>query len=454
MRIPLSLPATTRALGLAVLLACGTPSPAPGEAFRILDQGTAASGQGTAFAAQADDPSALHYNPAGMTQLEGMQFYGGTLLVGGQYDYTSPGGTKFRGNLDGSVAYPPPMNVYFTANLNRFDVGLLKNLTLGIGVNSPYGLIVNYPKEVPFSALDTRATMPLLDIKPTAAYRINDQLSIGAGLDIYTFAGFAGEGAVQVDAFIPPGTKLELRAKDTAVGYNVGLLVTPWRTDGNPRLNLAVVYRSQATLQLHGNFLVNGTNLADARTDLTLPQIVTGAIALWPVRDEHREWKVEVDVDYVDWHSFKQLDIRLNNGTTLPEPRQWKSVAVVHAGTEHKWLRPDILPDWDIAARFGYIRSQTPVPSATFEPAVPDANYNSFSVGLGLLCKGDGRFLGLFKCRTPLMGPISIKGIGLDVAYKNQIYESRTIANNLRPVVNGTWETILHAGVVSLRLNF
>ena len=36
---------------------------------RIQGQGTAASAMGNAFAAQADDASALHYNAAGMTQL-------------------------------------------------------------------------------------------------------------------------------------------------------------------------------------------------------------------------------------------------------------------------------------------------------------------------------------------------------------------------------------------------
>ena len=440
--------------GLALLIVLWDPSSARGEAFRIMDQGAAASGQGTAFAAQADDPSALHYNPAGMTQLEGVQFYGGTLLVGGHYDYTSPGGTAFRGDLDGSIAFPPPINFYLTANLNKLNVGLLKNLTLGIGVNSPYGLVVNYPQAVPFSALDTFATLPLLDIKPTAAYRFNDYLSIGAGLDIYTFANFAGEGAVQVNAFIPPSTNLELRVKDTAIGYNVGMLVTPWRTDGKARLNLAFVYRSQTTLNLHGQFLVNGAVTADARTDLTLPQIFTGAVALWPVRDDKREWKVEVDVDYADWHSFKQLDIRLSNGAVLPEPRNWNGVFIVHVGTEYKWLRPAFLPEWEVAARFGYIRSHTPVPDDTFEPAVPDANFNSFSVGLGFMCKGQGRFLGFLKCQTPVLGPVGIKGIGLDLAYKNQLYESRTITNNLRPVVNGMWETVLHAGMLNLRINF
>jgi long-chain fatty acid transport protein len=427
---------------------------ARGEAFRILDQCAAASGQGTAFSAQADDPSALHYNPAGMTQLEGVQVYAGTLLVGGHYDYTSPTGTTFRGNVDGTVAFPPPINVYLTGNLKNLNLRPLKNLTLGLGLNSPFGLIVNYPKQVPFSALDTRATLPLLDIKPTAAYRVNEYLSIGGGLDIYTFASFAGEGAAEVQSFVPPGTNLELRVKDSAVGWNVGVLITPWRTNEKPRLNLAFVYRSHTTLNLKGGFLVNGGLFADAAVDFHLPQIFTWGVALWPVRDDHREWKFEVDVDYADWSSFKNLDIRLSNGTTLSEPRDWKGVFIIRVGTEYKWLNPAILPNWEIAARLGYIRSETPVPSRTFEPAVPDADYNSFSVGLGFLCSRRGRFLGWIPCSSAHDSILGIKAIALDVAYKNQLYESRTINDNIRPVVNGTWDTALHAGVFNVRFKF
>src|SRR5689334_21365595 len=43
--------------------------------------GANALGQGNAFAAEADDPSAIYYNPAGLTQLSGTQLTVGTELL-------------------------------------------------------------------------------------------------------------------------------------------------------------------------------------------------------------------------------------------------------------------------------------------------------------------------------------------------------------------------------------
>jgi long-chain fatty acid transport protein len=59
------------------MLVFSSPSEARGEAFRNPFQSAAAMGQGNAFTAQADGASAVFYNPAGMTQLPGIQFLGG-----------------------------------------------------------------------------------------------------------------------------------------------------------------------------------------------------------------------------------------------------------------------------------------------------------------------------------------------------------------------------------------
>src|SRR5215813_7958142 len=74
-----------------VLFWCGIGvEPVLAQVPRIQGQGAAASGMSNAFSAQADDPSALHYNPAGMTQLQGIQLMAGAIASGGSTDFTSP----------------------------------------------------------------------------------------------------------------------------------------------------------------------------------------------------------------------------------------------------------------------------------------------------------------------------------------------------------------------------
>lgn len=431
---------------------------AHGEGFRVLGQGSSGTAQGDAFAAQADDPSAVFYNPAGLTQQRGYQLSASTLFIGGRYEYRSPSGGHFTGDVGGTVFIPPPTNFYVTASLDKlgqsFGTKLLDQFALGFGVNSPFGLGINWPNTVPFSSVTTFAALPLVDVKPTIAYKVNDYLSVGAGLDIYTFMRFLGEGKLRARSIIAPGVLGHLDGKDTATGFNLGFLLSPWRTKidtdtEKPRLNLAFVYRSAATLNLKGDFKVNGITTAKAAFDLKLPQTFTLGAAVWPIRDHASEWKLETDVDYVDWSSFKNLDIRLSNGVTLSEPRKWKGVPTIKLGTEYKILQLAGLQDWELSLRAGYVRANSPVPQRTFEPRIPNSDFNGFSTGLGVTCKGNATFLNLFQC-----GGTRIDAIGLDLIYKNQIYDSRTIQNNINPVVDGMYKTQLHSGGIGVRINF
>jgi long-chain fatty acid transport protein len=436
--------------------------------FRILDQSASAVGQSSAFTAQADDPSALYYNPAGMTQLNGVQFSVGALMVGGSTSFTSPTGSNAKGDFNGSVAYPPPSNFYVTARLKDIGITALGDTTVGLAVISPFGISYRYPDDGPFSTAVTRAALPLIDIKPTVAYRLNEYLSFGVGADIYTFASFLGEGQADIKfnwpggGGIPAGTPMEVNGNDTAGGFNVSMMYTPLHvtvgTGENavtkPRANIGLVYRSQATLHLKGQFMAAGAVVSDASTTLVLPQVFTGAIALWPVRDEAREWKLEMDVDYTDWSSFRNTDVHLSNGSTLPFPRNWKGSYTTMIGTEYKWLNPAFMPNWEVALRGGYWHSQNAVPDSTFNPAVPDADQDSVSIGLGLLCKGQGKFLGLIGCGGSGGGIFSPQAFGIDFAYQALFYENRTVSGNLNPTVNGTYQTTYHVGSVNLRVNF
>jgi long-chain fatty acid transport protein len=439
-----------------VLLA---PTGAYAQALRFQPQGARAAGQGNAFAAESDDASAIHYNPAGLTQAAGVQSILGLNLLGGSVKYKSPTGLDSRGDFNGSVNWPPPSNFYFSANLASIGLPLFSPVTVGIGLTSPFGLNTRYPVDGPFNTAVTSAALPLIGIKPTIAYRISDALSVGVSADIYTFAGFLGEGHTeqkQVSAGalgIPAGASIELNGKGTAAGVTASLLYSPLRNGaGKPIMSIGLVYRSQAVLPLSGSLLVNGAKAADASTDLVLPQLFTGAVAVWPVRTNEREWKVELDVEYVGWSSNKNLDVRLSNGATIPQPQQWSNVPVIAVGTEYKWLNSMWLPHWEVAVRSGYTYTEDPVPDRTFNPATISLTAHTLSLGAGFICKGAGRFFGVIPCSgKSVLWP---KGIGVDLAYQEWFYESRTVIDNLNPTVDGTYHAFVHLGALSLRTLF
>ena len=432
------------------------PSNTSAQAIRFQPQGAAATGQGNAFVAQADDASAIHYNPAGLSQVEGVQSIVGSNLMGGSIKYKSPAGLDTRGDFGGSITSPPPSHFYLSANLGALGASMLSPVTLGLGLNSPFGSNTRYPVDGPFNTAVTSVTLPLIAIKPTVAYKVNDELALGVSADIYTFAGFLGEGHAeqhQVGSGALAGASLELNGKGTGAGATVSLLYTPLKnSDGKPIASIGLVYRTQAVVPLSGSFLVNGAKVADVSTSLVLPQIYTGAVAIWPVRTSEREWKLELDVEYVGWKSNRNLDLHLSNGATVPQPQQWKTVPVVAIGTEYKWLNPVWLPHWDVAVRSGYTRTENPVPDTTFNPGTISLSSNTLSIGAGFLCKGQGRFLGLVPCGgASLLWP---KAIGLDVAFQEWFYESRTVAGNLNPTVDGTYHAYVHLGSVSVKFVF
>ena len=443
---------------VGLCLAC-VPGMAAAQVPRIQGQGAAASAMGNAFAAQADDPSALHYNPAGMTQLQGLQFMAGALIAGGSTDFTSPTGVTARGDRNGTVAWPPPAHTYITANLKDLGLTALGDLSAGIGLTVPFGSLTRWPNDGPFRTATTFNTLPLLDIKPTLAYKATENLSLGLGADIYTFSGLFGEGHAERQSIwpgglgIPAGSKVELSGKDTAAGFNASLLYTALRNaDGKPLANIGIVYRSQATLHLSGALLANGAKVSDARATLVLPQIITGAIAIWPVRTSEREWKLEMDVDYVGWKSVRNLDVTLGNGVTIAQPQNWRSTYAVMLGTEYKWLALESLPNWEVALRAGYTNQQNQMPDLTFDPGIPSADLHIVGGGIGLLCKEQGSFLGLMRCGDLGVGSLKPKAIGIALSLQAGIYEDRTVSGNRNLTVDGTYRTILYNGSVSIRV--
>ncbi|MEO8327165.1 MAG: long-chain fatty acid transporter, partial [Nitrospirota bacterium] len=64
-------------------------------------------------------------------------------------------------------------------------------------------------------------------------------------------------------------------------------------------------------------------------------------------------------------------------------------------------------------------------------------------------CHAPGKFLGILPCDI-----FGAKAIGIDLAYQALLYDERNVQNNQQPLLNGKWDTTLHVGALSLRMNF
>ena len=128
--------------GLLLILSVLSPAVVFGLGIRLPDQDAFATGRGEAFVATADNPSAIYYNPAGITQLDGQNaragFYGIYLN-----DHFSGPGTSL--DTKDSVQLAPQL--YYTYGFQ--DVPL----TLGLGLYAPYGLSIEWPENAPFVGL-------------------------------------------------------------------------------------------------------------------------------------------------------------------------------------------------------------------------------------------------------------------------------------------------------------
>ncbi|MGB6410524.1 MAG: outer membrane protein transport protein, partial [Candidatus Deferrimicrobiaceae bacterium] len=229
---------------LVVLLFSATSAMAGG--FRLPEAGAKAMGMGFAFTAQADDPSAIYFNPAGIVQLEGDNLMVGMTYIkanGGSFSGITPltGGASVSETQKDLDFFVP--NAYFTSKASP-------NFAYGVGIFSPFGLGQEYENRNTsiFRSQITKIDLKTLVVNPTVAYKVNDLLSIGAGIDFMYGKAKLSRTPVGIDSATGFPANLyngDLDGDGTAWGFNLGMLVTPIK-----QLKIGVAFRSKFDLDI------------------------------------------------------------------------------------------------------------------------------------------------------------------------------------------------------------
>jgi long-chain fatty acid transport protein len=342
-------------------------------------------------AASAEDASTIFFNPAGMTRLRGSQ-----LVVGGHI--ISPS-TKFSGSATtnsllggasisggdggeaGSAALVP--SFYYAHELNE-------RLHVGIGVGAPFGLSTEYDSNWAGRYHAIKSEVTTLNINPSVAYKVNDQLSLGGGINLmqasaelsnavdYSAVCLASQAPATCAALglATPGTastdgNFSVEGDDWGYGFNLGLLY-----EINQQTRIGAAYRSKVKQELEGeaDFTAPaGITLPAAFTavladsDATAAVDLPASLSLSVTTEVAPKWELMADITWTQWSSFDELRIEFDNALKddSVQPEEWEDTFKFSVGFNYRHNA-----EWTFRGGIAY--DQTPIPDAELRtPRIP-----------------------------------------------------------------------------------
>lgn len=359
----------------ALLLAAAAPAQAGG--FYLQEQSPTAVGRAFAGeAAIADNAATIFFNPAGMTRLPGINSDFGIHILGIDSRQEDRGSTR---NFPGGAVAPTgggsggnPFDQPVWVPSGYISAQLTDRLWVGLGLSSPFGLVVVYD-EGWFGRYDSvKSDLKAYNVQPSVAYRVNDWLSVGGGVDIQYAAARLTSALPQLAPGVPDG-RLEIEGDDISVGWNIGVLAD---------LGFARVgahYRSGVDHRLDGNARFsslagplaarNGT--VPGIAPIALPDIVR-ASAVVPVGRA----RLLGGVTWTKWSRFQRITVEDPSGTVFIESDQnYRDTWSFNGGAEY-----DLGPKATVRA--GVMFDETPTVDRFRTTRVPDGDRTWLSAGL------------------------------------------------------------------------
>jgi long-chain fatty acid transport protein len=371
------------ALALSAMALTLAPARAQAAGFALFEQGARGMGFAGAFTAQANDPSAIFHNPAGLAFLKGKQLYLGATAVAPRSDFTGADpfpGASVTEQGDTGVLVPP--NAYYSQPLSD-------RLAVGVGVHVPYGLKTAWKDPDTYSGryISTTAELKGFSLNPTVAVQLADRLSVGLGVDV-RFSKVALERRVPVvNPFtlqVIDGAAVHLESDySTGVGFNVGALAKL-----SEELSFGASYRHKVNLDYEGSATFTpqptGNAQLDARVAALLPAgsepirtaIEFPAFASFGVAYTRQDWTVEVDFNWYQWSTFDRLPL-----TFVERPDLSETIVEEYENSYQYRIGVERVLNESYAVRAGYFYDQTPAPAASISPLLPDADRNGFALG-------------------------------------------------------------------------
>lgn len=253
-----------------------------------------------------------------------------------------------------------------------------KSWTLGFSFTTPFGLKTEYNPEWSGRSHAITSDLKTYDLAPALAWRVNEWLSLGAGMNVqYADA----ELSRHLRAGAAVNAVSTIRGHSWGYGGNFGVLVAPTKTT-----KLGLAWRTAVKQKVKGDVkYTNGTANPAAMTaaqiategtraeaTIKLPDILTLS-GSW---DVSKMWKLLATVEWTKWSTIPELRVKFPKGNFKDsvETFKYKDTWFYSIGTICQ-----LNPFW--AVKFGFAYDQTPTVDGYRSPRIPDANRMWFSTG-------------------------------------------------------------------------
>jgi long-chain fatty acid transport protein len=389
--------------------------------FQINEHGTKAMSMGGAFAALANDPSAIYFNPAGITQLFGTNIIGGTTLILPNSSFRGPSPATAEYNLEPKIFYP--IHLYATHQVNE-------KLFFGFGVGNNFGLGTKWDNNWigKYMAVDTEIRTFVFNL--VTSYQIIPEISIGFGY-IISYGDVTIGRSQNLQPF-GDDAYIELNGDGISSGFSTGVLFHATRA-----LSIGISYRSQLNFEFKGNaepkkypmpleaLLPKGKISAP----LTTPENITLGIALRPLK----YFRLTADYQFVGWDSYDKLEIQFekfvdsktNDLLVTSSERNYENTFIARVGAEYNYSKRV-----DLYA--GFLYDKNPIKDEYLDPTLPDADRMGFSFGFAYKFS---------KMLSVEMGYLFLRFDERKITNSLQNYSG--IANSISPM-NGIYNSSAH----------
>jgi len=339
--------------------------------FQINEHGAKSMALGGAFTALANDPSAIHFNPAGLTQLPGTMFYGGVTLIAPSSSFRGPSPEIDEWKLDDKIF--TPINLYGTHQLNE-------DWYIGVGINNPYGLGTKWANGWigRFIAVDTE--IRTFYFNGVAAYKVSDEFSVGGGIqfaygDVVIKRDLTSEDLQRFDQ----ESNVDMSGDGTGWGWTLGLLYKPADV-----LALGFSYRSQVSFEFTGEAeavapsqLISAIPQGNITAPLDAPYNATLGLALFP----SKKVTITGDFQYIGWSSYETLAVTFED---IPDESGNKLTATNIRDYDDGWIARlglEIIANEAWTVRGGLLYDKNPIKDEHLDPTLPDSDRIGFNVG-------------------------------------------------------------------------